>query len=51
MTTLNTEGMKAKDFTTAFETRDVTQYLDVKSIKARHVMQQISIGFPKRESI
>lgn len=47
MTTSKSKGIKAKDFDAAFETGDVSEYLDVKSIKAKNVMQRISIDFPK----
>lgn len=47
MTTSNVKSVKAKDFDAAFDAADVSEYLDTKSIKARHVMQRISIDFPK----
>lgn len=47
MTTLNTKKVKAKDFDDAFEKGDVTEYLDLGTVKTRHLMQRISIDFPK----
>ena len=41
------KSIKASDFDTAFEQGDVTEYLDLKSLKARYPVQRISIDFPK----
>lgn len=40
--------MSASDFDAAFEDDDVTEYLDIKSAKARYPMQRISIDFPRK---
>jgi hypothetical protein len=39
--------IKSRDFDAAFEKGEVTQYLDLKSVKARYPMRRISIDFTK----
>ena len=38
---------KAADFDKQFEDGDVTDYLDLKTAKARYPVQRVSIDFPK----
>ena len=47
MTTLKKKKIKASQFDAEFERGDVTEYLDLKSIKVRYPLQRISIDFPK----
>ena len=47
MKTSKDKKIKASDFDTAFEKGDVTEHLDLKSVKARYPTQRISIDFPK----
>ena len=39
--------ISASDFDTAFEQGDVTEHLDLKSVKACYPTQRITIDFPK----
>ncbi|OGT49982.1 MAG: hypothetical protein A3E82_02550 [Gammaproteobacteria bacterium RIFCSPHIGHO2_12_FULL_38_11] len=39
--------MKASKLDAAFEKGDITEHLDLKSVKVRYPMQRISIDFPK----
>lgn len=48
MTKSKNKKIKASDFDKAFdEVEDVTEYLNIKSAKARFPTQRISIDFPK----
>jgi len=47
MNTSKDKKVKASDFDAAFEKGDVTEHLDLKSVKARYPTQRISIDFPK----
>ena len=39
--------MTAKEFDKAFEKGDVTEYLDLKTIKAHHPIHRINVEIPK----
>jgi hypothetical protein len=47
MNTLKHKKIKASDFDATFEQSDVTEHLDLKSVKACYPTQRISIDFPK----
>ncbi len=49
MSTLKSKNIKGTDLDTSFDKGDVdvTEYLDLKSAKAHHPVQRISIDFPK----
>ena len=47
MNTSKHKKIKASDFDAAFEQKDVTEHLDLKSVKACYPTQRISIDFPK----
>ena len=48
MTTLKRNKIKATQFDAEFDRgEDITEYLDLKSIKVRYPLQRISIDFPK----
>ena len=47
MTTSRHKKVKAKEFDTAFEKGDVTEYLNLKSIKVHYPTQRLSIDFTK----
>lgn len=47
MKTSKHKKIKASDFDTAFEHRDVKEHLNIRSAKARFPVQRISIDFPK----
>ena len=47
MNTSKHKKTKASDFDAAFEQGDVTEHLDLKSVKACYPTQRISIDFPK----
>jgi len=48
MSTLKHKKIKASDFDTAFEDGDVTEHLDLRSVKANYPTQRITIDFPKK---
>lgn len=39
--------IKAKDFDAAFELGDVTQYLDLKTLKSKQPIQRINLDMPR----
>ena len=47
MNTSKHKKISAVDFDTAFEQGDVTEHLDLKSVKACYPTQRITIDFPK----
>lgn len=47
MTYSKRKKIKAKDFDEQFEKGDVTEHLDLKSIKASYPVQRLSIDFTK----
>lgn len=47
MTTSKKKRIKASEFDAKFDEGEVTEYLDLKSIKVRYPVQRISIDFPK----
>lgn len=47
MKTSHRKKIKAVDFDEAFEQGDVTDHLDLKSVKAHYPTQRINIDFPK----
>ena len=48
MSTSKSRKSKASDFDRAFDEEDVSEYLDLASIKTHYPVQRISIDFPKR---
>jgi len=46
--TLKRKKIKASEFDAAFEKGDVTNHLNLKTVKARYPTQRISIDFPKK---
>jgi len=47
MSTLKRKKIKAVDFDKEFDKGDVTEHLDLKSVKARYPVRRISIDFPE----
>ena len=47
MSTSKKKNVKAKEFDAQFETGDVGEHLDLKTVKARYPVQRLSIDFPK----
>ncbi len=47
MKTSKQKKIKASDFDAAFDEGEVTEYLDLRSVKAQYPTQRISIDFPK----
>lgn len=48
MSTLKDKKTRAADFDANFEDGDITEHLDLKSVKAYYPTQRITIDFPKK---
>lgn len=46
-TSMKRKKIKASEFDAAFDQKDVSKYLDLKSAKIRYPVQRITIDFPK----
>ena len=47
MSTSKKNNIKASDFDKAFDEGDVTEFLDLKSVKAKYPTQRVSIDFTR----